>query len=450
MENARYCRNCGHALEADAKFCTECGTAVRRTDPAYSEMDWTQTKKMESVGQKENVSHNQKPEHSKVETPDPVVPKAAQGKASTVEKTKSGEPESKKRKRNIIIASVAACILILAGVAVFAMNMGDAAGDKNLAEGQEYLDAGDYDQAIASFEAVMKEEPESVEARLGLADAYVGMEEYSAAITYLDEALDINDISLDAYGKKADIYTKLDQTYELNKLVHLAVSKNVDLSKDYGYSIPEMPDIIVSDDAYSTVSINGKDKDVTVRYTTDGTDPTERSSIYTSPLEKLSGDVMIKAVAINNKKIWSDVAAEALSLKTQAYSYNKDFTAYLGKTYKELTSSLGELTLVENQDGGSLFSASGSNYIFSFDSEQPAETDHCTTVNTTARYFFNGLDGVLTLEDAEKALGVTLEKDDSSVYCEIGNATIYIYDSTSGISADSLVRCKLTKDVRGE
>lgn len=65
---------------------------------------------------------------------------------------------------------------------------GNGAGTA-LSEGLEHLSASQYEEAESAFLAAMEEDPENEEAYLGLARAYIGMEQPDRAIRVLNQGL---------------------------------------------------------------------------------------------------------------------------------------------------------------------------------------------------------------------------------------------------------------------
>lgn len=477
MERRKYCKNCGQPLEFDAKFCTECGTAVTAHAAALVQQNRSLENRetMQAVQGTEYRAYEPLPKgHEDVK---PTVrqqalgdlraasktteygssfdkpPKSASSAAEKnlqEEKKQIEEMKRKKKKTTIIVVSVIAVALAVLGIAAVVFNMGDNESEA-LRKGQLALQQKQYEEAIAAFEEVLKDKPQSIDAQLGMADAYIGMKEYSTAVSYLDEVLKIDSRNIGAYGRKGTVYSELGQTMELNKLVREAQSKRLDLSETYGLSIPAAPEIIVADDAYSSVSITTNERKSKIKYTLDGTEPTENSLTYEEALDNLSGDVTVKAMVVNEKGIYSDVTSQTLNLEGVNHGYDEQVVKFLGKTYRELTDQFGELKSVGSVDGGTLYATPDSRYVFSFEAEEPEDPSKCVTVDTEAQYFFTGFDsGTMTFAQAESALGSKgLQEDDTAVF-EIGDTTVFIYDYDPSISVRSEVRCKATKDVRGE
>ena len=142
-----FCRNCGTAVDDDELFCHNCGYAVRQ-----------------AVNDSNSNSSN----------PDLV---------------------NKKNKAPLVIAlSILVVILAVIGaVVVVRSNSPERRLQAQLDLGQKYLEALDYEQAIACFEAAIEIDPKNADAYYGLIDAYVGLGDpdgifdvYSLASSNLD------------------------------------------------------------------------------------------------------------------------------------------------------------------------------------------------------------------------------------------------------------------------
>ena len=91
-------------------------------------------------------------------------------------------------KKTWIIIGVVVALLAVLGVVGFALSRGSAGREESMLElGQRYLDELNYEQAVACFTAYLEIDPKSVEAYAGLAEAYIGLEEYESALNVLAE-----------------------------------------------------------------------------------------------------------------------------------------------------------------------------------------------------------------------------------------------------------------------
>ena len=76
--------------------------------------------------------------------------------------------------------------------------------------------------------------------------------------------------------------------------------------------------------SYTTVTLSHQEEDVVIYYTTDGTDPTENSTIYTGPF-KVERSMTVKAAALKDAFKMSDVVSADIEIKvatpTAEYGY---------------------------------------------------------------------------------------------------------------------------------
>lgn len=88
----------------------------------------------------------------------------------------------KKNKKTMLFVGVAVFLCLIAvGIIVLMLNSNGRRLNRQLELGQKYLEEMDYEQAIVAFDEAIKIDPVNVEAYLGLADAYLGMDDYEQA-----------------------------------------------------------------------------------------------------------------------------------------------------------------------------------------------------------------------------------------------------------------------------
>ena len=88
----------------------------------------------------------------------------------------------KKRLPLILLCIVLAAAIITCGI-IFNPFKSDAG--KHIEMGQRYLDELQWESALAEFELALEIDPRSVEARLGAAEAYIGLGQYADAVRVL-------------------------------------------------------------------------------------------------------------------------------------------------------------------------------------------------------------------------------------------------------------------------
>ncbi|MBI2211375.1 MAG: tetratricopeptide repeat protein, partial [Deltaproteobacteria bacterium] len=76
-------------------------------------------------------------------------------------------------------------------------------------EGFRFLHEGRYPEAIAAFQEVVKEQPESAEAHYNLGNAYIGLRDYPAALKAYHEAIRLNPAFVQAHTNLGFTYARL-------------------------------------------------------------------------------------------------------------------------------------------------------------------------------------------------------------------------------------------------
>lgn len=140
-----YCWNCGKEMSEDAKFCKHCGEKVLEEIITATE------------------------------------PKASKGKKVKMPKWVIG----------IAVTAVAAAAILGTTYSLGGFDYIGAAWETSA--GDRYLDAMEYEKAIAAYEKAIEIEPKKVDAYIGLAKAYVAQGDYEAAIEILEEGIEETD-----------------------------------------------------------------------------------------------------------------------------------------------------------------------------------------------------------------------------------------------------------------
>ena len=101
--------------------------------------------------------------------------------------------QMKKNKKMAVIIGVA-FLLCLSVAVIFAVSANSA--ERKLKDqlqlGQKYLEEMDYEQAVVAFDKAIKIDPASVDAYLGLADAYFRLGKYENSLACIDRLLDLD------------------------------------------------------------------------------------------------------------------------------------------------------------------------------------------------------------------------------------------------------------------
>ena len=167
-----------------------------------------------------------------------------------------------------------------------------------------------FENAIDYLSRALVLIPTDIESRIKLADIYIIREEYDNAIVLLTEAIKLDHSEKEAYERLINIYAEQGQYGQIKSLYEFVDEE--DIKKLFEVYLVDEPVIYPASDKYNThiavtlVSIG----DEPIYYTTDGSNPIEKGTLYTGEIELTrSGFYTIKAVCKNIKNnIYSDVA----------------------------------------------------------------------------------------------------------------------------------------------
>lgn len=134
---------------------------------------------------------------------------------------------------------------------------------------KEYLDKGDYDEAVKRLESSVDLDGSVFETRYNLAVAYVNKEEFKSAINQLNEAIKINPESADAYytlgvALEGDGYKKLNDKKDTDEETDIEADEKTPLfntKEDADYAINRLQDAIGAYTKYTEIAKNAGDLD---------------------------------------------------------------------------------------------------------------------------------------------------------------------------------------------
>ena len=111
-----------------------------------------------------------------------------------------------KRKKSLFIKGIVVFVCIIATITTTACTRLDSDRVGRLLDlGNKYLLEGNYEEAILTFEKIIEIEPRNIEARIGLAKAYIGDEKLNKAKRILEEIFELDEREEEAYNIYADI-----------------------------------------------------------------------------------------------------------------------------------------------------------------------------------------------------------------------------------------------------
>lgn len=226
---------------------------------------------------------------------------------------KDKKPMDAKRKKMIIAVScVVAALVVIIGIVVGVVLNNKNSFQYNYDKGMGSYQNKDYDNAIKYLAKASKlsEGKKNVDLKYTLYQCYAATDNTDMSIEVLKDILSFDENNEKAIKALASIYnTKKDGT-SLNKLI-----KDYKDKQGYKYLtdyVVETPKPSVEAGSYDDVIKLQftENSSSTIYYTTDKTEPDKKSTHYTgTAIEIQSGTTIIKAIAINDIGVCSEVVA---------------------------------------------------------------------------------------------------------------------------------------------
>lgn len=292
--NKMKCSNCGEPVEEGRLFCLNCGQEVQWVPDYDSFGNYMEQERIRK--EQERI----RKEHAEAE--------AARRRAAI-----AAENRRKKKKRKMITA-VVGCLCLAVGIGV-------AVGVKMTTEKKNYNDFGyqmrmadtafsnrKYEECYEFVERAVTLDADDADAQLLKAQVLVKLEREKEAMKVLEALIENDPDNTTAYGQLIKIYDASEMKAEIKEL--LDKCDNDQIKEKYSGYISTPPVFSLPGGEYSeqkTLQLYAKGEGGTIYYTTDGTEPTEDSTLYTGSIDIKDGTTTVKAIVINSKGISSDV-----------------------------------------------------------------------------------------------------------------------------------------------
>ena len=219
---------------------------------------------------------------------------------------------AKKRRRNLLITLF--LLLALIGVGIYVAYQNSYTGV--MKKGYSALQAGKYEQAESYFNRAIVKDKSRAEAYTGLSEIYIEQNDLDSAESVFLSALGSQPTNADLYQAAIDFYMDTEQLEKISPLLADCEDETVlNAVSDY---VSAAPSFSLEGGTYSEVQevTISSSTGGTIYYTTDGTDPTASSEEYREPiLLQNEGEVVIKAIAINDKEIPSIVSSAKYTIE---------------------------------------------------------------------------------------------------------------------------------------
>lgn len=204
----------------------------------------------------------------------------------------------KKRIRRLIILSAIAIIGIIIGVVWYQNSY-----TGQIKQGERYLAAKEYDQALARFEKAVSKDKRRSEAYTGLSNVYIAQDNLEKAEQVFKDAIAEQSSNTELYRAAITFYMDTEQESKVSVLLDECESDKVlEELKNYVSEAPEFSlDDSDSFDDVQELELTGSGKEI--YYTVDGTEPTTSGTKYSGPIQIPEGETIVRAISVNDKGI---------------------------------------------------------------------------------------------------------------------------------------------------
>ena len=229
------------------------------------------------------------------------------------------------KKNNIfMIGGIALGALLLITVVVVTMliikNNTKKSFSYNYKKAQGYFNNNDYEKALMFFEkasnnASTKDNASKIELYMYIYDCYNKLKKPYGQIDALKKVLELDKFNEEALTSLALCYNSLSNGAELNHLLETYKnSRCYEILREYAVAKP------VANIGNGTYDSNIKvelscDHDSNIYYTLDGSVPSAYATLYSEPIEISSGNTELKAIAVNNIGVKSEVSIYNYEIK---------------------------------------------------------------------------------------------------------------------------------------
>lgn len=250
---------------------------------------------------------------------------------------------------NIIGIVGGLAFIAIVGLAVIILYGQFRSFSSQMKKAEEYVNLGDFSKAAVCYEraidaATSKED--KVESRLALADLYLEQNSDTNAAYYLEQAVSIEKNNEAAIKKLLTIY---EEDNDLEAILNLAKKVNSESSEalfaDYLLNQPVFNYKSGTYDEKITVEIEAGEAE-RIYYTTDGTEATEMSKLYTEPIQLSEGHTEFHAMAVSANGLMSENVV--VNYEIVAEAPEKPVISPNSGTYRELTTI--EVDIPDNCD----------------------------------------------------------------------------------------------------
>jgi tetratricopeptide (TPR) repeat protein len=292
------CSKCGEPIEEGRLFCLNCGQEVQWV-PDYDSLG--------SYMEQEKIKRERE------------EAAAAKRRAEA-----AAELRRKKKKRKMITMIVS--IIVLVVVVIVGVGIKLYTDSKNYNDFDYQMRMADtafsnrkYDDSYEFVKRAVALDNADADAQLLEAQVLVKLGKEDEAVTVLSTLIKNSPDNMTAYGQLIKLYYAQENTDAIKEL--LDNCQNEKITEKYAGYISKIPVFSLPSGQYKdqkSLQLYSKEDDGQIYYTTDGSDPSKDSTLYTESITLDEGTTIVKAISINAKGISSDIVSNEYTITYEA------------------------------------------------------------------------------------------------------------------------------------
>ncbi len=248
------------------------------------------------------------------------------------------DDETAKNMVNVIGIASGILFILVVGLAAMFIYSHYSSYSSQFRRGVEYENAGDMAKAASAYERAISaagNKNDRIEGRLALANLYLDQHSDNNAAFYFEQVVDIDKGNKEAIQKLLNIYESNNNMQAILDLANKASGEDTqELFQDYLLNQPVFNYKSGTYDEKLMIEITAGEAD-RIYYTTDDTEATENSRLYSGPIQLEEGHTVFHAMAVNANGLMSQNIV--VNYEIVAEAPQKPEISPNSGTYRELT-----------------------------------------------------------------------------------------------------------------
>lgn len=289
------CPFCGGQMKQGQVFCEHCGKEIQFVPDFEPEIEESIRESLSGLLDQVDVKKGTS---------------FAQEKAVEEKEEQKSEKKSRFSVYRKVWMTVGICFVIIVGSIIAKNHNSYEYQMKHAANAYELDSEEGYLNTIKYAKRAIEIAPNSSDAKMLLASAYLKTGKQTEAVEMLEEIAAVDNSYIEAYKSLIEIYEQQKKYSEINRVLKACTDlKVVEQFEEYVVKAPEFSeDAGEYDKALSIKMLAGSN--CTIYYTLDGTVPNRDSEVYTVPIRLEDGEHELSAICVNNYGLTSEVTTK--------------------------------------------------------------------------------------------------------------------------------------------